>query len=165
MSRVLTCLQLAVAVVAALALAGCGSEIGDSCSIASDCSPDGDRACDVSSVEGYCTIQGCDFDSCPEEAACVRFYSGTFENKICDASTEASSTPVCNLDEICTLEGRCAPRANEVRFCMKKCGSKSDCRAGYECRDLTLMQLHGGEPVRAPGSTSSLPKFCAQAPK
>jgi hypothetical protein len=165
MSRVLTRLQLAVAVVAVVAWAGCGSEIGDSCSLSTDCSPDGDRTCDVSSSGGYCTILGCDFDSCPGEAACVRFFSGTFQNRTCDRATEDVSTDSCTPDEVCTLEGRCAPRGNEVRYCMKKCGSNGDCRDGYECRDLTLMREHGGEPVLAPGSTASLPRFCAQAPQ
>lgn len=164
MSRpVLFRLVAAVALAAAALLgAGCGSEIGDSCSISADCSPDGDRSCDTSSAGGYCTILGCDFDSCPGEATCVRFFSGTFD-LACDPAADPSMNG-CGLDEVCTLEGKCAPRANEVRYCMKTCSSKSDCRDGYECRDRGLMELHGGEPVRAPGATGSLPKFCAQAP-
>jgi hypothetical protein len=164
MSRVLV-LQLALIAAAVLAFAGCGEEIGDSCSLSSDCSADGDRTCDVSSTGGYCTIQGCDFDSCPGEATCVRFFSGTFSNKACDPTTEDTGTNDCSLDEVCTLEGRCAPRANEIRYCMKKCDSTSDCRDGYECRDRMLQEMHGGQPVLAPGSTSTPPKFCAQAPR
>jgi hypothetical protein len=166
MSRVLA-LQLAALAVAVLAIAGCGEEIGDSCSLSSDCSPDGDRICDTSSVGGYCTILGCDFDSCPEESTCVRFFSGTFQNRACVAATEdkgSAPTDDCDLDEVCTLEGRCAPRANEIRYCMKTCGSSSDCRDGYECRNEALMMAHGGEPLTAPGSSGELPKFCAQAP-
>lgn len=161
-------LQLALfaAVVAStvLAFAGCGDEIGDSCSISSDCSPDGDRICDTSSLDGYCTIRGCSYDSCPEESACVRFYSGTFAGRTCNRAEEDISIDECSLDEVCTLEGLCAPRANEERFCMKTCDSDSDCRDGYECRDLAKMQAHGGEPVLAPDSSRSLPKFCAPRP-
>ncbi|MEZ4361270.1 MAG: hypothetical protein R3B48_13885 [Kofleriaceae bacterium] len=151
---------LAAVLTGALALAGCGDEIGDSCKNAADCSPDGDRTCDTSSVGGYCTIDGCDFDTCPGEATCVRFYAGTFSTT-CDPTAENACG---SLDEVCTIEGRCAPRTNEARFCMRTCSSRSDCRDGYECRDLALMQEHGGEPVLAPGSTRSLPSFCAQAP-
>ncbi|HET9988723.1 MAG TPA: hypothetical protein VFQ65_09385, partial [Kofleriaceae bacterium] len=62
---------------------------------------------------------------------------------------------------------QCVPRSAETRFCMLKCGSTSDCRGGYECRDYALMVTHGGEPVLAPGDVlqaSSAPGFCALAP-
>jgi hypothetical protein len=163
MSRVRS-LQLAafaVAAASALAFAGCGDEIGDSCKLSSDCSPDGDRLCDTSSLDGYCTVLGCDFESCPEESTCVKFYTGVFDNRPCDRADAGA----CNLDEVCTLEGFCAPRTNEIRFCMKTCGSDGDCRDGYECRTEAKMRENGGEPVLAPGSDAKLPKFCAQAPR
>ena len=153
-------------VLIALALAGCGKEIGDACIVSSDCSPNGERLCDISSKEGYCTIMGCDYDTCPSEGVCVRFFMGQFDNKTCDPTTEGTSTMNCSLDELCDLQGHCVARASETRYCMRKCSSNSDCRDGYECRDLTLMVEHGGEPVLAPGlivDTSS-PKFCAAAP-
>ena len=53
---------------------GCGAEIGDSCSTNLDCSPMGERICDTAQVEGYCTIEGCDLTTCPEEAECIRFF-------------------------------------------------------------------------------------------
>jgi len=147
-------------VVALLLAAGCGSEIGDSCILSSDCDPNGERYCDVSSKEGYCTIQGCSFDSCPDEATCVRFFTGNFTNRPCD------SNDACTLDELCSLEGHCVPRSSEVRYCMKKCDGNGDCRDGYECRNLDLQIQHGGEPVLAPGVEidSSAPKFCAPSP-
>jgi hypothetical protein len=144
---------------------GCGKEIGDECIVSSDCSPSGERQCDVSSKGGYCTIQGCDFDTCPEEAMCVRFFTGHFTNKPCDPISEnqPGGTDDCNLDELCSLVGACVPRSSEVRFCMRRCESNDDCRDGYECRDLDLMIDHGGEPVLAPGLTveSGTPSFCA----
>ena len=151
-------------VVVALLAVGCGKEIGDSCIVSSDCSPNGDRICvDPDTFGGYCTIQGCDFDTCPEESACVRFFTGHFENKDC---TRATQDVDCSLDELCSLQNKCVPRSSEVRFCMKKCGSDGDCRDNYECRDLAKMRLHGGEPVLEPGTPldSSAPKFCAVAP-
>ncbi len=165
MSRlVLSRLVVAAALAVSALSIGCGSEIGDSCSTSSDCSPDGDRICDVSSLDGYCTIQGCDYDSCPGEATCVRFFTGTFDNRVCDPLAEDVSQDKCGPDEVCTIAGTCAPRTNEVRYCMKTCSSRSDCRDGYECRDQSLMQLHGGEPVLEPGASGTGPKFCAQAP-
>jgi hypothetical protein len=144
-----------------LVAAGCGKEIGDACIVGSDCSPNGDRQCDVSQKEGYCTIQGCDYATCPEEAACIRFFTGAFQNKPCETGPEA-----CSLDELCDLNKRCVPRNSEIRYCMKTCESNDDCRDGYECRDLELMRLHGGEPVLAPGGVidENAPNFCAIAP-
>lgn len=147
-------------VVLALLAAGCGKEIGDACIVSTDCSPDGDRQCDLSQHEGYCTIQGCDFSTCPEEAACIRFFTGQFENKDCDANNP------CSFDELCSLTNKCVPRSSEVRFCMKTCDSSSDCRDGYECRNIELMKAHGGEPVLEPGTPindDTAPKFCAIA--
>ncbi len=148
-----------------LAAVGCGKEIGDACIVSSDCATDGTRICDIASSEpdGYCTIMGCDYDTCPSEATCVRFFTGGFTNKPCDPQTENISTDDCSLDELCSLEGLCVPRSAEIRYCMRTCSSQGDCRDGYECRNLTLMIAHGGEPVLAPGDVvnSSSPNFCA----
>lgn len=155
-----------VLVVSLVLAAGCGKEIGDACIISSDCDPNGQRQCDTSSKEGYCTIQGCDYDTCPSEAACIRFFTGQFNNKLCNPTTEDVTTDDCSLDELCDLEGHCVARSSEVRYCMRRCSTSSDCRDGYECRDLTLMQQHGGEPVLAPGVPvdDHAPKFCAVKP-
>ena len=143
----------------ALLAGACGKNIGDSCIISSDCDPNGTRYCDVSSKSGYCTILGCDYNTCPDSAACIRFFTGSFENRACMTNDQ------CTLDELCSLEGHCVPRSSEVRYCMATCGSNGDCRDGYECRDLELMIEHGGEPVLAPGVAvdESAPKFCAPA--
>ncbi|MBL0219409.1 MAG: hypothetical protein IPQ07_36755 [Myxococcales bacterium] len=142
-----------------LAATGCGKEIGDSCIISSDCDPNGTRYCDISSKEGYCTIQGCDYNTCPDSSACIRFFTGNFEN------LECTSQDQCSLDELCSLRGHCVPRSSEVRYCMATCGDNGDCRDGYECRTLELQIEHGGEPVLAPGVAidSKSPKFCAPA--
>jgi hypothetical protein len=156
--------------------AACGKEIGDSCIISSDCSPNGDRLClEPNDNGGYCTVQGCDVDTCPDEAVCVRFFTGGFSNKLCDPATEDSGIPGepggedtdnCSFDELCSLSGTCVPRSSEVRFCMRKCGSSDDCRDEYECRDFALMQMHGGEPVLGTGVRvdEKAQKFCAAAP-
>src|SRR6266487_5686920 len=115
-----------------LALGACGKEIGDACIVSSDCSPNGDRQCLNEEKEGYCTIIGCDYNTCPSEAACIRFFSGSFDNRPCDPTTEDISTDDCSLDELCPLEGHCVPRSSEVRYCMLKCSTNGDCRDGYE---------------------------------
>lgn len=166
-------------------LGACGKEIGDACIVGSDCSPNGDRLCDPSSLDGYCTIQGCDYSTCPGEAACIRFFTGNFTNKTCDPAKTAdacttSAVDCCSLDELCSIEGavdpilgHCVPRSSELRYCMRTCDSDGDCRDGYECRDLAKMKAHGGEPVLAPSLTpgaprpvvdENSPKFCAAAP-
>jgi hypothetical protein len=154
------------------ALGACGKEIGDSCGFSTDCSPNGDRLCiDVTTDKpGYCTILGCDYSTCPGEAACVRFFTGNFENKVCDPTVLAvdcdpASGMCCSADELCSIAGHCVPRSSEVRYCMRTCDSDGDCRDGYECRDLAKMKAHGGEPVLAPKVVvdSNAPKFCAVA--
>ena len=150
-----------------LASAACGDEIGDECSLSSDCSTQGDRICDISSPGGYCTIAGCDWDTCPEESVCVRFFSVGDSNRVCDPRQEdVGGTNDCTADELCTLSGTCVPRTAETRFCMRTCGSGGDCRGDYECRDERLMQEHGGEPVPPPGeAVADDPQpFCAAAP-
>jgi len=151
--------------------AGCGKEIGDECIIGSDCSPNGDRQCIDTDPDhgGYCTVQGCDFGTCPDEAVCVRFFTGGFADRPCDPATEDDGAPghdQCSLDELCSVAGTCVARSSEIRFCMRKCGSDGDCRDNYECRDLEKMMEHGGEPVLAPGLRvdGKSPKFCAFAP-
>jgi len=166
-SRLVSLVSLVSVAASFVALAAgsgaCGKEIGDACTLSTDCSPNGDRLCDPesSSPGGYCTVQGCDFSTCPDEAACIRFFPGTFTNLPCSSAAE------CSLDELCSVAGQCVPRASEIRYCMKKCESSGDCRDGYECRDLAKMMEHGGEPVLAPGvpvDAAHAPKFCAVAP-
>jgi len=148
-------------VIAVSALAACGAEIGDACIVSSDCATDGSRYCDVSQRSGYCTIQGCDYDTCPSEATCIRFFTGSFGNEACMDQTQ------CTLDELCALPGFCAPRSADIRYCMRTCGNDGDCRDGYECRDYNKMIEHGGEPVLAPDRSvdpNHVTKFCAQKP-
>lgn len=161
---------LALVIAATTLFAACGKEIGDPCTFSTDCSPNGDRQCDFISAGGYCTIQGCDISTCPDEAVCVQFFHGNFSNVTCDPLNEPdvcdpTSRTCCSPDELCSVSGHCVPRSSEARFCMRKCGSNGDCRDGYECRGLEQMIAHGGQPVLPPGEavSESSPKFCAQA--
>jgi hypothetical protein len=56
-----------------VALLACSKAIGDACTIASDCSINGDRLCDTSQPDGYCIVSGCDPGSCPDPSVCVAF--------------------------------------------------------------------------------------------
>jgi hypothetical protein len=144
-------------IVLALVASACGSKIGDSCAVGSDCSQEGGRICDRNQPEGYCTIVNCDVGSCPSESECVQFFSSV-RDESCASDND------CNLDELCTVGGYCAQRSTESRFCMLRCGGHGDCRNGYECRDLERMQAHGGQTVARDGQTpEQLPGFCAAA--
>ncbi len=52
---------------------GCGPAIGDECSNSVDCSAQNNRVCDREQPGGYCTLLGCENDSCPDDAVCVTF--------------------------------------------------------------------------------------------
>jgi hypothetical protein len=124
-------LALAVIVAAAGGAAGCAKQIGDECTTAADCNPNGTRACDQSQPGGYCTIQGCDETSCPSEAVCIRFFPAQFLTQPCNPAAMPSE---CAADELCLDGGLCAPLSTELRYCVKGCTKDDDCRGGYECR-------------------------------
>jgi hypothetical protein len=148
-----------------LGLAGCKDKIGDSCSYNVDCASTGDRLCDLASPGGYCTIENCTQDSCPDDGVCIAFYPVEFLTVPCDPNTEdvadpATGTDDCTIDELCTRSGFCAPLASLSRFCMKKCDKNSDCRTEYECRRTGL---NGAELVPPVGQAHSdaVGRFCA----
>jgi hypothetical protein len=103
-----------IAVLLALAGAGCSAEIGDSCSYDVDCSPNMDRNCDRNQPSGYCLILSCDPDTCPSEAVCIEFTTP------CPDGTEGET---CEQIE----ENR------ERTYCLRHCTDGGDCRSGYEC--------------------------------
>mgnify|MGYP006299629297 CR=1 FL=1 len=159
---------MATAVLLAAVGAGCGAEVGDSCSTNVDCSPLGDRICDTAQLEGYCTVEGCDLTSCPEEAVCVRFFPSSFLSVPCDPVTEdavdpaLTSTNDCTGDEVCLGSGFCALRAQERRFCMRRCDDDGDCRSGYECRKTGT---RGAESLADPDNPGiRQERFCGQKP-
>jgi hypothetical protein len=145
MARIETIARFALAVaVVAMAASGCARKIGDECTTAADCNPNGTRSCDSSQPGGYCTIQGCNETSCPDEAACIRYFPAQYLTKPCTPPAPATGcdagecvpTPAtgCDADEFCLPEGLCAALSQELRYCAKTCSSGDDCRSGYECR-------------------------------
>src|SRR3954454_15461945 len=107
-------LFVALPVVAVVVLAACTPEIGDKCVLSTDCSTRGDRLCDTSQPDGYCTQFNCAKNACPDEAACVLFNS---------------NVPGCGYDDRAGGYGSRVARS----FCVAKCSSNSDCRGGYIC--------------------------------
>jgi hypothetical protein len=104
------------AAVALAGLAACKPEIGDKCVLSTDCSTRGDRLCDTSQPDGYCTQFNCRGNGCPAEAACVLFNS---------------AIPGCGFDDRAGPGGARSARS----FCVVNCKSNGDCRDGYVCVD------------------------------
>lgn len=99
-----------------LVLASCRPKIGDDCTSSLDCSAQGDRLCDTSQPEGYCTIFSCEPDRCPEQASvCVGFGLALAPN--CENPDAADPS---------------WPRF-ERTFCLAPCDTDDDCREGYRC--------------------------------
>jgi hypothetical protein len=107
--------RLALVAVALLGtLSGCTPSIGDKCVLSTDCSTRGDRLCDTSQPDGYCTQFNCPKNGCPDDAACVLFNA---------------NVPGCGYDDRAGGYGSRIARS----FCVAKCSSNSDCRSGYVC--------------------------------
>ena len=148
---------LLLAVVAAVTASGCARKIGDECTTAADCNPNGSRSCDQSQPGGYCTIQGCDETSCPEEAACIRYFPAQFLTKSCDPTApDRGEQTGCDANEFCLPEGLCAPLSTELRYCARTCEGGDDCRGGYECR---LAGTRGS--VALTSNVDAVVHFCA----
>ena len=107
-----------VVLLVGLGTVSCSKKIGDKCSTSTDCSANGDRLCDTTQPDGYCTIFNCEPDTCPSgESACVAFTENS-----CLAATGGNTLPSLNRFE--------------RTFCMATCGDDGDCRGGYVCQDM-----------------------------
>jgi hypothetical protein len=171
-----------LALVAVLVVAGCGHNIGDSCQTNVDCSPLGDRFCDVAPPGGYCTVEDCGPSTCPGGSACIRFYTA-IQNEPCTVVLDRPLTQAncLHTDEICVCDnssngtcitptgspfnGHCAPASTEKHWCEKLCNQNGDCRQGYECRETGTF---GATPLPSFDMGGNLPigqgypvKFCA----
>lgn len=92
-----------------LAAPSCKKVIGDSCSQSTDCSLQGDRVCDLTQRDGYCTIDACDPGTCPDNAVCVAFNANSqrLTRRFCMAP--------CNNDGDCRDGYRCfVPTASQA---------------------------------------------------
>ena len=122
-------LRLGWALPAAALISGCTPEIGDKCTVSTDCSQLGDRLCDATQPDGYCTIFNCEPDTCPE-SVCV-----SFDPDLDPACREADDSQWARF---------------ERTFCMAPCEEDGDCRDGYRCVDLVKdpdLDLHPAKIV------------------
>jgi hypothetical protein len=110
--------------IAMLGSAACSPTIGASCTQSTDCSSQGNRVCDTSQPEGYCTVFGCADGTCPDQAACVAF---------------DVMLPGCQYNDYQ------APARTSRALCLAHCRSNSDCRTaeGYVCVDPTASPFFG----------------------
>src|SRR5678816_3404851 len=97
-----------------LFLLGCQPSIGDHCFQSTDCSATGERLCDTSQPNGYCTIFNCQPNRCPGGSGCVETNASIFG---------------------CDYDDRHAPSRLSRQLCLKTCQQDSDCRLGegYAC--------------------------------
>lgn len=94
---------LSLLMLSGLAVAGCQPKIGDSCGNSRDCSATGERQCDLAQPGGYCTILGCDPDTCPDGTICVewRFVPSRTAETWC--MRPCSDDNNCRLGYLCAL--------------------------------------------------------------
>jgi hypothetical protein len=166
-------LAVTLLAVTLLASGGCGHSIGDPCKTNVDCSPAGDRFCDTSELGGYCTVEGCDVNTCPDGEPCIRFLTQRLDEACTYDPTRPFSRASCDANEQCicdteapaggTCSAHCAPESSERRWCQHRCSTDSDCRAGYHCVTagsggaLLVPTLNNPDP----SVNASPTKFCA----
>jgi len=85
-------------------IVGCTPHIGDSCKLSTDCSVTGDRLCDTSMPDGYCTIFACESDHCPSSSSCLEFHpdSDRFSRRFC--ASQCSSDSDCRPGYVCVAQ-------------------------------------------------------------
>jgi uncharacterized membrane protein YgcG len=115
MSRIVRALRGAALALPLLLAVGCKPKIGDKCTVSTDCSQLGDRLCDTTQPDGYCTVFNCEPDTCPTDGdgVCVAFFP--------------------QLDPACGMSSSGSWPRFERTFCMRGCEDDSDCRADYVC--------------------------------
>lgn len=83
---------------------GCSPDIGDSCQTSVDCSVNGDRICDRTQPRGYCTISGCEPDTCPGNNLCVEWRGMPDRTSATYCMDPCQSDGDCRNDYICVRD-------------------------------------------------------------
>lgn len=104
-----TVCQLLVLFVLALPLyvPGCASVVGDDCAADSDCGTG--LVCERSLPGGYCTVEDCLIDGCPDEGVCIEF--DTFTSFCMDPCQGAGD---CREGYVCVDDFGAHPFCNAV---------------------------------------------------
>ncbi len=115
MPRLARALRGAALALPLLFAVGCTPKIGNKCTVSTDCSQLGDRLCDTTQPDGYCTVFNCEPDTCPTDGdgVCVAFFP--------------------QLDPTCGAVASSQWPRFERTFCVRGCEDDSDCRSGYVC--------------------------------
>ena len=86
--------SLVLAALALIVCAGCTAQVGDACETDADCGQA--LRCDRSQPDGYCTVNACAVNGCPEESACIQFQDeSTFCMRRCDTTSDCRDGYVC----------------------------------------------------------------------
>ena len=129
---------LALYLAGAMLALGCKPQIGDECTVSTNCSISGDRLCDITQPGGYCTVFNCSAGTCPADSLCLNF--GTSLSPVDGCATSSGTSPY------------------QRSFCMATCSSNGDCRGGYACKSA-------GQLGAVLAETSRSGSVCAVEPK
>jgi hypothetical protein len=124
--------------------AACQPRTGDKCRTSTDCSSRGDRVCDTSQPEGYCTVFNCLGGGCADKGggACVAI---------------DVRVPGCAYDD------RRSPARTARSLCLATCEDDADCRRdevyGYEY-ECVLPEERGGVSLEQVKAGEAPKKVC-----
>lgn len=97
LNHILATLLLPALVITSL---GCQPAVGDECASNLECDTSSGSICDVSVPSGYCTVQDCVPNGCPDDSVCVRFDEVT---TYCMEACQENSD--CRNDHTCREQG------------------------------------------------------------
>ena len=77
----------------------CAPAIGDDCTNDAQCSTGDGEVCDISVEGGYCTVQDCQVNGCPDDAVCITFdQTSSYCMAYCEDDDECRDGQVCRRD-------------------------------------------------------------------
>jgi hypothetical protein len=155
---------LLVVFATALLGAACGKNIGDACKTNVDCSLQGDRFCDTASPGGYCTVEGCDYKTCPtDDSICIRFFTAVIERSC--VFGQGAGKNGCRIDERCvcdhSVEGLCGkPCDGNAPAGQTGCGTGQTCICDVRDEQDTCTRAHCDPPDAHCAPESSERRWC-----